>query len=149
MPRPAPVLVLSSLLGFSGCLAGDGTGDSIAYTRSLRESGYEWFRTYCASCHGTSARGDGPAAESLRAAPTDLTRIAARNGGTFDAASVASYIDGRVTLPVHGSREMPIWGRRFDDRTREALVEETRLGAGAIFLIVEYLRSVQETEPAD
>ena len=93
-----------------------------------------------------SARGDGPVADELKTPPTNLTRIAARYGGEFDAARVARYIDGRTELAVHGTREMPVWGRRFDDRTGEALVEETRLGPGPILLIVEYLRSIQETD---
>ena len=38
-------------------------------------------KAYCASCHGTDAKGDGPMAKSLKVKPADLTRIAARNGG--------------------------------------------------------------------
>jgi mono/diheme cytochrome c family protein len=112
------------------------------YTESFAASGQEWYVTYCASCHGADAGGDGPAAEALVDRPTDLTRIAARNEGQFDAAGVASYIDGRSVVVAHGPREMPVWGRRFDDRG-ESLAEETRLAPGSILLIVEYLRSIQ------
>jgi mono/diheme cytochrome c family protein len=143
------VLWLAALPVVSGCAGGDAPSEPAAYARSLAGSGREWFRTYCASCHGTSARGDGPSADSLREPPSDLTRISARNAGRFDAARVARYIDGRTALPEHGTREMPIWGRRLDDRTGETLAEETRLAPGAIFLIVEYLRSIQETDLPD
>jgi mono/diheme cytochrome c family protein len=149
MPRAAPIALLSLLVGLFGCRSDPGSVASVSYSGSLPESGYEWFRTYCGACHGTSGRGDGPAAEELRTPPTDLSRIAARSNGWFDATWVARYIDGRAPLAVHGTREMPIWGRRFDDRTGEALVEETRLGPGPIFLIVEYLRSIQETGGVD
>jgi mono/diheme cytochrome c family protein len=149
MPRAARIFLLALLVGVVACLGDGSSRDAVSYTQSLPESGYEWFRTYCASCHGVSARGDGPVADELKTQPTNLARIAARSDGEFDALRVARYIDGRTELAVHGTREMPVWGRRFDDRTGEALVEETRLGPGPILLIVEYLRSIQETEPVD
>jgi mono/diheme cytochrome c family protein len=149
MPRAARILRLALVVGVVACLGDGSSRDAVSYTQSLPESGYEWFRTYCAACHGTSARGDGPVADELETPPADLARIAAQYGGAFDAVRVARYIDGRSELAVHGTREMPVWGRRFDDRTGEALVEETRLGPGPIFLIVEYLRSIQETDVVD
>ena len=45
--------------------------------------GAELFKTYCAVCHGIDAKGNGPMAKSLKTAPADLTRIAARNRGSF------------------------------------------------------------------
>ena len=41
------------------------------------------FGTYCATCHGVSAKGDGPLAANLRKPPANLTLIARRNGGIF------------------------------------------------------------------
>ena len=84
-------------------------------------------------------------AESLRARPADLTRIALRRGG-FDAAEVAAYIDGRTEISAHGLREMPVWGRRFDDRNSAILSDETLLSPGMIFNIVDYLRTLQVDE---
>ena len=46
----------------------------------LASLGAASFQQYCASCHGTDARGNGPAAAALRTRPADLTRIAARRG---------------------------------------------------------------------
>lgn len=57
-------------------------------------SGRALYADYCASCHGVSGKGDGPAAEGLGKAPADLTGIAARNGGTFPTVEVMSTIDG-------------------------------------------------------
>ncbi len=106
--------------------------------------GEQLFAGYCASCHGSGALGNGPVASSLRTPPADLTRIAARSGGDFDAAIVAAYIDGRNKVAEHGPSDMPVWGRSFDDRN-QSLSDETKLDPGAIFLVVEYLRTIQAT----
>jgi mono/diheme cytochrome c family protein len=44
-------------------------------------SGKEMFTSYCASCHGKDAKGNGPAANPLKQLPADLTTLAKRNGG--------------------------------------------------------------------
>jgi mono/diheme cytochrome c family protein len=106
-------------------------------------SGEGLFRAYCASCHGPAARGDGPVAGALRTPPADLTRIAQRRGGRFEAAEIAGYIDGRSRVPAHGEVDMPVWGRRYDDRNQGMLQDETLLSPGMIFNVVEYLRSIQ------
>lgn len=41
------------------------------------------FNTYCAVCHGVSAKGDGPMAKMLTAKTPDLARIAERHDGKF------------------------------------------------------------------
>lgn len=69
------------------------------------------FREYCAACHGTGGRGDGPAAPALKAVPADLTRLSARNGGKFPEARVRRYIEGLDEISAHGSRDMPVWGK--------------------------------------
>lgn len=77
------------------------------------------FDTYCAVCHGKSGVGDGPAAKSLVKAPADLTRIAARNGGTFPEVKVKRYIEGADEISAHGSRDMPMWGDLFRSLDRD------------------------------
>jgi mono/diheme cytochrome c family protein len=76
-------------------------------------TGAEVFKSYCASCHGTSARGDGPLADALRYRPADLTRIAQRNDGKFEAEKVHRIIDGRKSVKGHGGTDMPVWGDAF------------------------------------
>lgn len=76
-------------------------------------SGKQMFDSYCAVCHGSDAKGGGPAATALKSVPTDLTLLAQKNGGKYPAAHVASVIRGRATMPSHGSQEMPIWGPLF------------------------------------
>jgi hypothetical protein len=79
----------------------------------------------------------------LKVPPADLTRIAARRGGRFDAAEVAAYIDGRVDITAHGRREMPVWGRVYDERNENVMSDETLLSPGMIFAITAWLKSVQ------
>jgi mono/diheme cytochrome c family protein len=98
------------------------------------------FKTYCGSCHGKSAKGDGPLADALRFRPADLTLIAKRNGGKFDADKVYRMIDGRELVKGHGGTDMPVWGDAFK-RSVEGYSEKavkTRIQA-----IVEYLKSLQ------
>jgi len=76
-------------------------------------SGRETYRTSCASCHGISGKGDGPAASALKRPPTDLTTIARRNGGRFPAVRVFQSVEGSALIAAHGSREMPVWGEVF------------------------------------
>ncbi len=69
------------------------------------------FNEYCAVCHGSGAKGDGPYAADLKTRPADLTRISARNGGVFPQVKIERYIDGLDETP--GSRDMPSWGGLF------------------------------------
>ena len=103
-------------------------------------SGEAMFKTYCGSCHGKSAKGDGPLADSLRFRPADLTLIAKRNGGKFDSDKVYRTIDGRDTIKGHGGTDMPVWGdafKRSDEGYSEKAVK------ARIQSIVDYLKSIQ------
>ncbi len=75
---------------------------------------YEYTNS-CASCHGASAKGDGPLARHLVKVPSDLTTLLRRNGGVFPSARVFETIDGRSAIEFgpHGSREMPVWGNIY------------------------------------
>jgi len=86
--------------------------------------GRQSFRTYCASCHGKEAKGDGPLAEHLSVAPADLTRISERNGGEFPFETVRKVIDGREKVAGHGSKEMPVWGDAFKTTDTEEQAQE-------------------------
>jgi mono/diheme cytochrome c family protein len=76
-------------------------------------SGQEMYKNYCAVCHATDGKGNGPAAEALKVPPTDLTTLAEKNGGKYPALKVSAIIRGEETLAAHGSKDMPIWGKLF------------------------------------
>jgi mono/diheme cytochrome c family protein len=98
------------------------------------------FKTYCATCHGTSARGDGPLAESMRRRPPNLTEISKRNKGTYPKDLVYRIIDGRQNVPGHGGPDMPVWGDAFlrtSDASDEASVKHR------VQALVDYLETLQ------
>jgi mono/diheme cytochrome c family protein len=100
--------------------------------------GPDLFRAYCSACHGSTGKGDGPAASALKAKVPDLTLLAKMNGGQFPLAWVRKIIAGDEVFPSHGSREMPIWGPIFHQ------VEEDRdYGNVRLENLVKYLESIQ------
>jgi mono/diheme cytochrome c family protein len=102
--------------------------------------GRDLYAFYCASCHGRDAKGDGPVAPVLKAAPPDLTRLAIVNGGVFPRARIEAIVGGRADppLPVHGSREMPVWGPIFNGLDHNEAANRARIAS-----IVGYLDSIQ------
>jgi mono/diheme cytochrome c family protein len=111
-------------------------------------SGAELFERFCASCHGSGARGNGPVASSLNTAVPDLTVIASRNGGEFPVSLVRDVIDGRgIDVQAHGTRTMPVWGYEFWVEEGGDVVAQTAV-RNAIAKIVDYLRSIQRAERA-
>lgn len=75
--------------------------------------GQALFERYCATCHGLDADGQGPMAPALVLQPTNLTALAATNGGEFPLLRVIRRIDGRDPLVSHGS-PMPVFGDFFE-----------------------------------
>lgn len=73
-------------------------------------SGKAMFKAYCASCHGESGKGDGPAAPALNKTPADLTMLAKKNGGKFPEDRLTSILKGQATVTAHGNGDMPVWG---------------------------------------
>jgi mono/diheme cytochrome c family protein len=76
-------------------------------------SGQDMYKAYCAVCHGTDGKGNGPAASALKTPPTDLTQLTKNNGGKFPDMKVASTVRGEGNIAAHGTPEMPIWGQLF------------------------------------
>jgi len=73
------------------------------------DAGRALYRAYCATCHGMEGRGDGPMGDILVIAPSDLTRLAANNGGTFPRMRAILTVDGRDPVLGH-TGAMPIFG---------------------------------------
>ncbi|HYM34623.1 MAG TPA: cytochrome c [Steroidobacteraceae bacterium] len=106
-------------------------------------NGEQLFRRFCASCHGTDAQGNGSVSSSLAVVVPDLSRIAKRHGGKFPNERIHQIIDGRLTRPPHGTRDMPVWGWELSrvDGDDDAARERTE---AVIAKMVEYLRSIQK-----
>jgi len=136
----AASLVTVGLFGATA-LAGDGrAAQDKPPTNNNAAMGSYLFRTYCASCHGTSAQGDGPMANSLRRRPSNLTEIAKRNKGSYPTDLVYRIIDGRQNLGSHGGPDMPVWGDAFMRTSEGADEASVRYRIEAL---VAYLATVQ------
>lgn len=101
--------------------------------------GERLYRAYCASCHGLDGKGGGPAADALRIRPTDLTALAARNGGRFPSQRIENMLGGEDAIAAHGGRQMPVWGPAFSS----LCATEDKPGALASRLL-RYLQSIQK-----
>jgi mono/diheme cytochrome c family protein len=132
------VLVAVVALAVSAGAAGAQTKiENVPIKPTPASDGKKMFETYCAACHGKEGRGNGPAAPALTKAPADLTKISARNSGTFPETKVKRYIEGLDEVPSHGSRDMPMWGGLFDSLNRDNT--QMRINALAV-----YLKSIQQ-----
>ena len=102
-------------------------------------SGKEMYNSYCAVCHGTDGKGNGPAASAMKIPPTDLTTLAQKSGGKYPSAHVASVIRGQAALPSHGSEDMPVWGPLFSSISQghEGQVQQR------VANLVKYVESLQ------
>ncbi len=116
---------------------------SAAGPSTVAVSGANLYRRYCASCHGSDGKGNGPATPAMVTPPTDLTMLARHNAGKFDLRGVIAVIDGRRNIAAHGSREMPVWGAVFDEELKGQPYSEytTLLRAKTL---AEYLATIQQ-----
>jgi len=108
-----------------------------AQAQSSSYSGRMDYETYCSSCHGAAALGDGPFAKALKKRPADLTQLAKGNNGVFPNERVFKSIDGSQP---HTESAMPNWGEVFA-KSRESQGAEN--AAARIRALVEYLRTLQ------
>jgi mono/diheme cytochrome c family protein len=111
-------LLLVLLIAFAGVAANAQTVKRVPVSPTSPASGQEMFTTYCAACHGSEGKGNGPAATALKKTPANLTELTQRNGGKFPELRVYGTIKGDVETPAHGSRDMPIWGSVFSAMSR-------------------------------
>lgn len=72
--------------------------------------GERLYEARCASCHGATGLGNGPAAGLLKWPPADLTRLATDNDGMFPSPRVRKAISGERSDAPEGSA-MPRWER--------------------------------------
>jgi len=98
----------------------------VPITNTPSNSGKDMYNSYCAVCHGTDGKGNGPAASAMKTPPTDLTTLAQKSDGKYPASHVAAVIRGQASTPSHGSQDMPIWGPLFSsiDQGRQGQVQQ-------------------------
>ena len=75
------------------------------------------------------------------------------NSGVFPFGRVYEVVDGRKTIAAHGSRDMPVWGGRFKEKSAELAELALRFGISIdaeafardrILALIRYLSSLQE-----
>jgi len=141
MPRAAKAITASTTIVLIAGLVLVLPGRSSSRPQDKGEAakkGQVLYAQYCRSCHGDEAKGDGPAASALKVRPTDLTQIAKKYQG-FPIDKVMDWIDGEKYAVGHGSREMPVWGKRF----RRSPGGE-KGAQSEIVLLTRYLESIQQ-----
>jgi mono/diheme cytochrome c family protein len=134
MVLAASLFSLATLVG-----AQDKTIKKAPIKSSNPASGAEMFKQYCAVCHGPGAKGDGPAASSLKVQPPDLTALAKRHDGKFPDDYVANVLRNGAKAPAHGTAEMPVWGPLFATMSQGDESQVTM----RISNLTKYLKSLQ------
>lgn len=99
--------------------------------------GANLYATLCASCHGISGRGDGPAAAALTPPPTDLTK------SELKVPELMRIIDGRRTVRAHGDAAMPVWGHVFQ-QAMEGSGREHRDSLRQVQMLAEYVLTLEK-----
>lgn len=115
-----------------------------AFAAQAEESGQELYQQLCATCHGMSAKGDGPLGGIISVPIPDLTTLQARNDGEFPMLNVIHIVDGRTGLRGHDT-PMPVYGMVFKEDNSDAGKFGAEIAArGMVLSIAYYLESIQE-----
>jgi hypothetical protein len=121
---------------------------AFAQKAKVEDLGKQAYEIQCSICHGMDARGNGFYTASLKVAPSDLTSLSKTNGGVFPVDRITKVIDGRTQIAAHGSRDMPIWGKRWAMNAAEYYVDvpydqEAYIRAQALS-VIDYLNRIQQ-----
>jgi mono/diheme cytochrome c family protein len=140
-------VLIAAIFLLAGAMAGSASAqvrlnppDQSPFPPTYIPSGEHLYRQYCSACHGTDAKGQGPAAASLKLPPPDLTTLAKRHTGKFPDEYVASILQFGPGTSAHGASDMPTWGPVFEylDKHNETAVKQR------IKNLTAYLKSLQE-----
>jgi len=85
-------------------------------------------------------------AANLARKPADLSLLEQNNDYVFPYLKVFQAIDGRAVIPDHGTREMPVWGRRYIEDIGETYGPYGGEAAvrARVRDLVAYVRALQE-----
>lgn len=85
----------------------------LSWEQVAKLDGRELYSNLCASCHGFSGKGDGPAVSAVQKDVPDLTRLASDNGGVYSRKKVERAIAGDSRTGTHSTLDMPVWRHQF------------------------------------
>jgi len=108
--------------------------------RTAANDGQQMFASYCAPCHGTDGKGLGPAANSMKPRPSDLTLLSRKNHGKYPDTHVVSVLQFGTEVSAHGSATMPVWGPILGNMNRSNLQDKQL----RISNLARYLERIQE-----
>jgi mono/diheme cytochrome c family protein len=110
------------------------------------QSGKQDYETYCADCHGTGGKGNGPALQviPMNPLPPDLTQLAKKNGGKFPVDEVVDTIDGRKNIPSHERIQMPFLGTTLQKPGQEFTPQSDAEVKRRIEAMARYVESLQQ-----
>ena len=120
------------------------TTQALAQETEVIAGGDLEYQNHCAICHGVDGKGRGIMNRFLTIQPADLTQVSKKNADRFPFWQVYRVIDGREEIRGHGTREMPIWGARFQAEAKGSDPGSRAQVAGRILSLVFYLQHIQE-----
>jgi mono/diheme cytochrome c family protein len=103
------------------------------------ENGGEMYQQYCAACHGSGGKGNGPAAKALTVGIPDLTTIAKEHNGEFPVQRIMETLRKGTGAGAHGSADMPVWGEIFSTSWQTDSQVSLR-----IYNLTRYIEMMQE-----
>lgn len=116
----------------------------LTWKQAALDDGGALYAELCAVCHGTGGKGDGPAAPALNTPLSDLTMLTADNDGVFPAETVEQVIAGDKRVVAHGTVEMPVWGKAFEDlRPYHKPARRWAFSRSRVYNLTEYLKTIQ------
>jgi mono/diheme cytochrome c family protein len=120
---------------------------ALAFTtgHAAAQSGKQDYETYCAECHGSDGKGNGPSLQTIpmNPPPSDLTQLAKKNGGKFPFDEVVDTIDGRKNIPSHERLQMPFLGTTLQKPGEEFTPESDAEVKKRIESMARYVESLQ------
>ncbi len=110
------------------------------------QSGKPDYEAYCADCHGSDGKGNGPSASviPMNPPPPDLTLLARKHDGKFPFEEVVDTIDGRKNIPSHERIQMPFLGTTLQKPGQEFTPQSDAEVKRRIEAMARYVESLQQ-----
>jgi mono/diheme cytochrome c family protein len=139
----ANLLTVGAAVCLSAVLAWTAASDGSLQERPPREdynSGAYLYRTFCATCHGDSGKGDGPVADLAVRRPSDLTALARTHGGTYPRNEVMAVLENNPPVAGHEPPAMPNWGNVL----KTTAGDDARIVRRRLDALVDHVATLQQ-----